>query len=82
MGVIVALIVGLLVGAIARVIMPGRDPAGLLLTVLLGIAGSLVAFLLGPSVGYGAGGDARGVIYSVLGALMVLAGYRSILGRA
>jgi uncharacterized membrane protein YeaQ/YmgE (transglycosylase-associated protein family) len=83
MGVIVALIVGLLVGAIAKVIMPGRDPGGLLITALLGVAGSVVAFLVGSAVGwYGPGGDAPGVIASVLGALVVLAGYRAIVGRA
>ena len=82
MGIIVALIVGLLVGAIAKVIMPGRDPGGLLLTALLGVAGSVVAFLIGRSIGWYGDAGAPGIVASVLGALMVLAGYRAVLGRA
>jgi uncharacterized membrane protein YeaQ/YmgE (transglycosylase-associated protein family) len=77
MGIIVALIVGLLVGGIAKVLIPSRAPGGLQTTVLLGMGGALFAFLIGRIVGwYGAASAGPGVIASVLGALFVLAGYR------
>ena len=82
MGLIVALLVGLVVGAIARFIMPGRDPAGLLITSLLGVAGSVVAWVAGRAFGwYGAEGAGPGFIASILGALAVLAVYRTVSGR-
>jgi uncharacterized membrane protein YeaQ/YmgE (transglycosylase-associated protein family) len=83
MGIIVALVIGLIIGAIAKLIMPGKDPGGLLITALLGVAGSMVAFLVGRAAGwYGAGSEGPGIIASVLGALIVLAVYRSVRGRA
>lgn len=83
MGIIIALIIGLITGAIAKLLMPGRDPGGLLITALLGVAGSLVAFLVGRAAGwYGAGSDGPGIIASVIGALIVLAVYRSVRGRS
>lgn len=82
MGLIVALLVGLVVGAIARFIMPGRDPAGLLITSLLGVAGSVVAWVAGRGIGwYGADSAGPGFIASILGALAVLAVYRTVSGR-
>lgn len=82
MGLIVALLVGLVVGAIARFIMPGRDPAGLLITGLLGVAGSVVAWVAGRAIGwYDADGAGPGFIASILGALTVLAIYRTVSGR-
>lgn len=82
MGLIVALLVGLVVGAIARFIMPGRDPAGLLLTSLLGVSGSVVAWAAGRAIGwYDTDGASPGFIASILGALAVLAVYRTVSGR-
>jgi uncharacterized membrane protein YeaQ/YmgE (transglycosylase-associated protein family) len=82
MGVIAALVIGLLIGAIAKLLMPGRDPGGLLITSLLGVAGSIVAYLLGRAVGwYGGDGESPGIIASVIGALVVLATYRAVRGR-
>jgi uncharacterized membrane protein YeaQ/YmgE (transglycosylase-associated protein family) len=83
MGLIVSLIVGLFVGAIARLLMPGRDPGGIFITALLGVAGSMLATALGRAAGwYTAANDGAGLIASILGALLVLAGYRMIVGRS
>lgn len=83
MGLIVSLIVGLFVGAIARLLMPGRDPGGIFITALLGIAGSMLATALGRAAGwYTAANDGAGLIASIIGAVFVLAGYRMIVGRS
>ena len=74
-------IIGLLVGTVAKLIMPGRDPGGFLMTALLGIAGSLIARYLGEVVGWYRQGDPAGFIASVGGALILLALYRLIFGR-
>lgn len=76
MGILWMIIIGLIAGAIAKLIMPGRDPGGIIVTILLGIAGSLVGgFLFG-------GGDGRvGLIGSIVGALLLLLLYRLIVGR-
>jgi uncharacterized membrane protein YeaQ/YmgE (transglycosylase-associated protein family) len=77
-----SLIVGLVVGAIAKALMPGKDPGGVIVTMLLGIAGALVASLLGGALGlYHAGDTGPGLIASVIGAVLLLAGYRAIVGR-
>jgi uncharacterized membrane protein YeaQ/YmgE (transglycosylase-associated protein family) len=76
MGIIGMIIIGLIAGALAKLIMPGRDPGGIIVTILLGIAGALVGgFLFG-------GSDGRvGLIGSVVGALILLGIYRLIAGR-
>ena len=82
MHIIWALIVGLVVGAIAKLLMPGRDPGGLFLTMLLGIAGSLVASILGRSLGiYRPGDVGPGIIASIVGAMILLALYRLVARR-
>ncbi|HXU00274.1 MAG TPA: GlsB/YeaQ/YmgE family stress response membrane protein [Polyangia bacterium] len=74
-----ALIVGLIVGAIAKAIMPGKDPGGILVTMLLGIGGSIVADLLGGALRiYRPGATGPGLIASVIGAILLLAVYRVI----
>jgi uncharacterized membrane protein YeaQ/YmgE (transglycosylase-associated protein family) len=81
MGIIWTLLVGLVVGALAKLIMPGRDPGGVLVTMLIGIAGAFVAGFLGRAFGwYTEVGDAPGIIASIVGALVLLGGYRLILG--
>jgi len=75
------IVVGLIVGALAKLIMPGRDPGGIIVTILLGIAGSLVAGYLGRAVGWYSAGDPVGFIASVVGAIIILAIYRLIVGR-
>jgi len=72
------IIVGLIVGALAKFIMPGHDPGGLIITILLGIAGSLVAGVLGRAVGWYSAGTSAGFIASIIGAIILLAVYRAI----
>ena len=77
-----SLIIGLFVGALAKLVMPGRDPGGILVTMLLGIAGSLLAGFLGRAVGlYHAGDTGPGIIASVIGAIILLAVYRAVFRR-
>ncbi|HVK73859.1 MAG TPA: GlsB/YeaQ/YmgE family stress response membrane protein [Kofleriaceae bacterium] len=77
MGIFIALAIGLIAGAIAKLLMPGRDPGGILVTMMLGVSGAIVAFLLGSAIGwYQRAGDRPGIIASVLGAMIVLAIYR------
>jgi uncharacterized membrane protein YeaQ/YmgE (transglycosylase-associated protein family) len=70
---------GLIVGIIAKLLMPGRDPGGFIITILLGIAGSLMGTFVGRAL---FGGDyAAGWIMSILGAVLLLAIYRALVGR-
>ncbi len=69
-------LIGLVAGALAKLIMPGRDPGGILVTMLLGIAGSLVAGFLGRTLGWYESGQGAGLIMSVLGAILLLVVYR------
>jgi uncharacterized membrane protein YeaQ/YmgE (transglycosylase-associated protein family) len=73
---LITLIVGLIVGALAKLIMPGKDPGGVLVTMLLGIAGAFIAGALGHSLGWYAIGDGPGLLASVLGAVILLGIYR------
>lgn len=73
-----ALLVGLVVGAIAKFLMPGKDPGGIFITMLLGIAGSVVANLIGSALGIYAQGEPVGLIASVLGAMLLLFLYRKL----
>jgi uncharacterized membrane protein YeaQ/YmgE (transglycosylase-associated protein family) len=69
-------LIGLVAGALAKLIMPGRDPGGLIVTMLLGIAGSVVAGFLGRFLGWYQEGQGAGLILSVVGAILLLAVYR------
>lgn len=75
------LVIGLIVGVIAKLLMPGRDPGGCLITILLGIAGAFVAGFLGRAIGWYKPGQPAGFIASVIGAMLVLLVYRLIRGR-
>jgi uncharacterized membrane protein YeaQ/YmgE (transglycosylase-associated protein family) len=75
------LLIGLVVGALAKLIMPGRDPGGTLVTMLIGIAGALVAGLFGRLVGLYGSGQGAGFIMSTLGAILLLALYRLVTHR-
>jgi len=75
------LIIGLIVGALAKLVMPGRDPGGIIVTMLLGIGGSLLAGLIGRAVGWYSPGQPAGFIASIIGAIIILAIYRAIIGR-
>ena len=73
---------GLVVGALAKLVMPGRDPGGIIITMLLGVAGSIVASLLGGALGlYHRGDTGPGLIASIIGSVILLAVYRAIAGR-
>ena len=73
-------LIGLLAGALAKFLMPGRDPGGILITMLLGIAGSLVAGYLGRALGLYGEGQTAGFLMSVLGAIILLVVYRMFRG--
>jgi uncharacterized membrane protein YeaQ/YmgE (transglycosylase-associated protein family) len=75
------LFIGLIVGAVAKLLMPGKDPGGWIVTILLGIAGSFVASYLGRLLGWYQEGQSAGFIMSVLGAILLLFLYRSFTGR-
>jgi uncharacterized membrane protein YeaQ/YmgE (transglycosylase-associated protein family) len=75
------LIIGLIVGGIAKLLMPGKDPGGWIITMLLGVAGSLVASYLGRLVGWYREGQSAGFIMSILGAVLILFVYRLIVGK-
>lgn len=75
------LIIGLVIGALAKLIMPGKDPGGILITMLIGVAGSLIAGFLGRSMGWYHDGESAGIIASIVGSLILLAGYRAVIGR-
>jgi len=78
MHIIWTLIIGLVIGALAKLIMPGKDPGGAIVTILLGIAGSFAAHLIGRAAGWYAPDQPAGLIASILGAVLLLAGYRFI----
>jgi len=75
-------IFGLIVGAVARLVMPGKDPGGILVTMLLGVLGAVVGGWLGRTLGLYAVGDAAGFIMSTVGAVILLALYRGLKGKA
>ena len=81
MGLLAALFIGLIVGMVAKLFMPGRDPGGCLLTSLLGIAGGLLGSYLGQGLGLYQVGEPAGFIGSVLGAMVILLIYRTLFFR-
>lgn len=72
MGIIVWIVFGLLVGIVAKVLMPGRDPGGFILTALLGIAGALVGGFIGRTAGWYGEGDPVGFVMAVVGSIVLL----------
>jgi uncharacterized membrane protein YeaQ/YmgE (transglycosylase-associated protein family) len=81
MSILLTIIIGAIVGALAKLVMPGKDPGGIIITILLGIAGSFVAGMLGHALGWYEAGDGPGIIASVIGAVILLAIYRAVAGR-
>lgn len=75
------LIIGLVIGALAKLVMPGRDPGGVIVTTLIGVAGSMIAGLVGRSAGWYDSGEPAGFIASIVGAILLLAAYRAVIGR-
>ncbi len=78
MGIIWTLIIGLLAGIVAKFLMPGRDPGGFIITMLLGVAGAFVATYLGQAVGWYQAGQGAGFIGAVVGAIILLVIYRFV----
>lgn len=76
------ILIGLIIGIVARFLMPGRDPGGILTTIVLGIIGSALAGWLGVGMGVYTPGQPAGFIASVLGAMLILWAYRALRGRA
>jgi uncharacterized membrane protein YeaQ/YmgE (transglycosylase-associated protein family) len=74
-------VIGLIVGALAKLIMPGKDPGGIIVTMLLGIAGALLAGWLGQAIGWYKPGEGAGFIMSLIGALILLFIYRLFKGK-
>ena len=81
-GVIGWIIFGLIVGAIAKLVMPGRDPGGIIVTMALGIVGALLGGWLGRAAGWYGPNDGAGFFLSLIGAILVLVIYRMVVGRS
>jgi uncharacterized membrane protein YeaQ/YmgE (transglycosylase-associated protein family) len=81
MSIIWTILIGFVVGLLAKFIMPGRDPAGFIITVIIGIVGSVLAGFLGRMLGLYAEGEPVGFIASVIGAIILLALYRMVVRR-
>ena len=72
---------GLIIGVLAKLVMPGKDPGGIIATILIGIVGALLGGFLGRALGFYREGDAAGWMMSILGAIILLALYRMMVGR-
>ena len=81
MGILTLIVVGLVIGALAKLVMPGPDPGGIVVTILLGIAGALLGGFVGRALGFYGGGEPAGWIMSFLGAVVLLVVYRMMVGR-
>lgn len=81
MGILSWILFGLVVGVIAKLLMPGRDPGGFIITILIGIAGALLGGFIGRAMGFYGPGEAAGWLMSILGAIILLALYRMMARR-
>ena len=82
MSIIGWILFGLIVGVVAKLIMPGPDPGGMIVTILLGIVGALIGGFIGRMLGWYGEGDPVGFIMAVIGAIVVLFGFRKISSRS
>jgi uncharacterized membrane protein YeaQ/YmgE (transglycosylase-associated protein family) len=80
-GVLGWIVFGLIVGIIAKFLMPGRDPGGIIVTILLGVAGAVLGGFVGRSLGWYGPNDAAGFLMSLVGAIALLALYRMLSPR-
>ena len=80
-GILGWIIIGGIAGGIAKLLMPGKDPGGCIITILLGIAGAFIAGWLGQAVGWYDAGEGAGFIAAIVGAFIILAIYRLVAGR-
>lgn len=81
MGILSWILFGLVVGVIAKLLMPGRDPGGFIITILLGIAGALIGGFVGRAMGFYGPNEGAGWLMSLLGAIILLALYRMMVRR-
>ena len=81
MAILSIILIGLVVGAIAKLLMPGKDPGGFIVTILLGIAGAFIASYLGQALGWYKAGQPAGWIMSIIGAMILLLLYRLLFKR-
>ena len=81
MGILAWILFGLVVGIIAKLLMPGRDPGGFIVTILLGVAGALLGGFIGRAMGFYGESEGAGWIVSILGAILLLALYRVMVRR-
>ncbi len=81
MGILAWVLFGVVVGAIAKLMMPGRDAGGFIVTMMLGIAGALLGGFAGRALGFYGQGDTAGWLMSIVGAVVLLALYRAFVGR-
>ena len=80
-GIIWWIVIGLIAGGIAKLLMPGKDPGGCLITILLGIAGALLAGFIGKAIGWYDEGEAAGFVAAIVGAFIILLIYRLVMRR-
>lgn len=81
MSIIWTILIGFIVGIVAKFLMPGRDPAGFFITAIIGIVGSIIATYLGRFMGFYQVGESAGFIAAVVGAIILLFLYRAVTGR-
>jgi uncharacterized membrane protein YeaQ/YmgE (transglycosylase-associated protein family) len=81
MGILSWILFGLVIGIIAKLLMPGRDPGGFIVTILLGIAGALLGGFIGRAMGFYGPNEGAGWLMSILGAIVLLALYRMFMRR-
>jgi uncharacterized membrane protein YeaQ/YmgE (transglycosylase-associated protein family) len=82
MGIIWTLIIGLVAGIVAKFLMPGPDPGGIIVTILLGVAGAFLATWLGQTIGWYQAGEGAGFIGAIVGAVIILVLYRMMRRRS
>ena len=82
MGILAWILFGLVIGVIAKLLMPGRDPGGFIVTILLGVAGALLGGFVGRMLGFYGPDQAAGWLMSILGAVILLALYRMMMRRS
>jgi len=81
MNILMTILIGLIIGSLAKFLMPGRDPGGFIITALLGIAGAVIAGYIGQSVGWYRDGQASGFLAAVVGSMLLLFIYRVLFMR-
>ena len=81
MSILYTILIGLIVGVVAKLLMPGKDPGGFIITTLIGIAGAMLAKFIGQALNWYNEGDPVGFLASVLGAVLLLFLYRVVTGR-